>query len=270
MSRYMMATKATHLLGDISRDEPDLAIIDSEAGDDYIGEWLTGIGYVGVRFPKATTRELTDDEKAYYRTKAVDAPWGTWPIDPDAPPQAATEDASGPADPAEGSGTGAGDREAENGAQGAMDDLPEWEREFLRRQTAMAVAIEAARDALVAASDSTREDGGCLADEEACFVAHPIHFAWYQAGQTGVLGEASRIAAATVRAAEPILRQAVAEEIRALQSRVTELESQRHAVLEACDRVERDEPSAVFSQGGPVWAIWTADIRAAYEEDDDA
>lgn len=185
MSRYMMATKAIHTLGDISRDEPDLAIIDSEAGDDYIGEWLTGVGYVGVRFPKATTRELTDDEKAYYRTKVVDAPWGTWPIDPDAPPQAATEDPSGPVEPGEGGGTGAGDREAHRGTQGAMD-----------------AAIEAAARALQAVQR----------ERTAVELPAALERAAYRALKHGA-------ATTAVRAAEPLLRQAVAEEVIAIAHR---------------------------------------------------
>lgn len=64
--RYMMATTAHHQLGDISRDKPDLAWIASEDGDDYTGAWVTGFGHVNVRFPKATTRELTAEERAYY------------------------------------------------------------------------------------------------------------------------------------------------------------------------------------------------------------
>lgn len=61
--RYMMATTAHHKLGDISRDQPDLAYIDREDGDDFIGQWVTGAGYIEVRFPKTTTRELTAEER---------------------------------------------------------------------------------------------------------------------------------------------------------------------------------------------------------------
>lgn len=46
--------------------------------------------------------------------------------------------------------------------------------------------------------------------------------------------------------------------------RVVELERQRDEVLALCDEAEQDEPSAIFNQGGPMWAIWTADIRKAY------
>jgi len=71
--RYLMATTATHVLGDISRDEPHLALIYGEDGDDWIGEWVTGIGYINVRFPKATTRELTAEEVALYDGRVVQA-----------------------------------------------------------------------------------------------------------------------------------------------------------------------------------------------------
>lgn len=64
--RYMIATVAHHKLGDISRDNPDLAIVYDETDADFIGEWATGIGFVNVRFPKATTRELTENERERY------------------------------------------------------------------------------------------------------------------------------------------------------------------------------------------------------------
>ncbi|MGI5247591.1 hypothetical protein [Dactylosporangium sp. CA-139066] len=69
--RYMMATVAHHKLGDISRDKPALAVIYGETDTDWIGQWAAGFGLVNVRFPKATTRELTEAEKAHYRTKVV-------------------------------------------------------------------------------------------------------------------------------------------------------------------------------------------------------
>lgn len=77
---YMMATNAIHKLGDISRDVPSLAIIYGEEGDDLIGEWVTGIGYVNVRFPKATTRELTAEERAEYNGKLIDTAGAVRPI----------------------------------------------------------------------------------------------------------------------------------------------------------------------------------------------
>ena len=72
-ARYMMATRAIHPhLGDISRDTPHLALIYAEtAVGDYIGEWVTGIGAVNVRFPRATTRALTAEERARYDGKVV-------------------------------------------------------------------------------------------------------------------------------------------------------------------------------------------------------
>ena len=59
---YIMATEAHHALGDISRDEPDYAFRDSEDDENYYGAWVTGFGYINVRFPKATSRPLTDAE----------------------------------------------------------------------------------------------------------------------------------------------------------------------------------------------------------------
>lgn len=72
LPRYLMATKA--LSGaedpakriDISRDEPDLCCVYAEEGENYIGNWETGYGFVRVRFPKATTRELCEDDLNHF------------------------------------------------------------------------------------------------------------------------------------------------------------------------------------------------------------
>lgn len=77
--RYMLATTAHHKLGDISRDESDLAWITGEDGDDWIGKWVEGFGYFDIRFPKVSTRELTDVERERYdgRELAMNGrPWG--------------------------------------------------------------------------------------------------------------------------------------------------------------------------------------------------
>lgn len=78
--KYMMATTAIHQLGDISRDEPDLCHIEREEGDNYIGAWVTGFGFIGVQFPKATTRELTEEELTYYDNRGIRM--GSGPIIP--------------------------------------------------------------------------------------------------------------------------------------------------------------------------------------------
>jgi hypothetical protein len=62
----MMATRARHKLGDLSRDAAALAIIYDEQGDVYVGEWASGLGYINVEFPKATTRPLTRQEHERY------------------------------------------------------------------------------------------------------------------------------------------------------------------------------------------------------------
>lgn len=64
--KYMMATTAIHQLGNISSDVPDLCVVHKEDGDDYVGNWVTGLGFIGVRFPKSTTRELTTEEHQRY------------------------------------------------------------------------------------------------------------------------------------------------------------------------------------------------------------
>ena len=62
----MMATKATHQLGDISSPEPDICRIESEDDDNYIGRWVCGMGFVDVKFPKSSTRGLTSEEVEHY------------------------------------------------------------------------------------------------------------------------------------------------------------------------------------------------------------
>jgi hypothetical protein len=62
MNKYMMATKAIHMLGDLSRKEADICVISEEDKENYIGSWVFGFGFFGVKFPKETTRELTQEE----------------------------------------------------------------------------------------------------------------------------------------------------------------------------------------------------------------
>ena len=69
MEKHMMATKAIHKLGDISRDTPDLCFINDKDDDNYIGSWVYGFGFIKVKFPKETTRDLTPDEIKEYNGK---------------------------------------------------------------------------------------------------------------------------------------------------------------------------------------------------------
>lgn len=61
-----MATKAIHQLGDISSDWDDLCFVYAEDDDNWYGKWVTGFGFFDVKFPKATTRDLTEQEIVYY------------------------------------------------------------------------------------------------------------------------------------------------------------------------------------------------------------
>lgn len=71
MQKYMMATKAFHKLGDLSRDTPSLCVIEREMLTYYVGSWVEGFGFVEVRFPKETTRELTQEEISYWQGKKI-------------------------------------------------------------------------------------------------------------------------------------------------------------------------------------------------------
>ena len=67
----MMATTAIHQLGDISSEEPDICVIYDEDDKNWIGNWVYGFGFFNIRFPKATTRELTSEEIEYYQEASV-------------------------------------------------------------------------------------------------------------------------------------------------------------------------------------------------------
>lgn len=68
--KYLIATKAIHLTGDLSRD-PDgdaenLCWVTNETDEYWIGAWVTGFGFFHVLYPKQTTRELTVEEVEKY------------------------------------------------------------------------------------------------------------------------------------------------------------------------------------------------------------
>ena len=77
VDKYMMATRAFHLLGDISRDEEDLCHVSEETPTHWIGSWVEGYGFVKVKFPKETTRDLTDEEIEKYNAKVLQV--ASWP-----------------------------------------------------------------------------------------------------------------------------------------------------------------------------------------------
>ncbi len=71
INKYMMATTAIHQLGDISREDDDLCCITSEDDKNYYGMWITGFGFFDVKFPKETTRELTEEEIQKFNKMSV-------------------------------------------------------------------------------------------------------------------------------------------------------------------------------------------------------
>jgi hypothetical protein len=74
--RIKVGTTAIHKMGDISRPvdlelSQRLFVTQSETEADYIGNWVAGFGFIDVRFPKETVRELTAGEAE----SLVDARW---------------------------------------------------------------------------------------------------------------------------------------------------------------------------------------------------
>lgn len=65
-ARYLMGTTAYHKMGDVSRDKGDLFITSNETDTHWIGNWVTGFGFINVCFPKSTSRELTEEEITEY------------------------------------------------------------------------------------------------------------------------------------------------------------------------------------------------------------
>lgn len=64
--RLYMGTTALAKIADISRDEPDYFVAWEEVDDHYIGNWITGFGFINVRFPKDTSRPVTDEEFEWF------------------------------------------------------------------------------------------------------------------------------------------------------------------------------------------------------------
>lgn len=70
--KFMIATASVHKLICTGRDSPeDLCLVGRETPTHYVGGWVYGIGLFDVFFPKDTTRELTEAERADLRGKEV-------------------------------------------------------------------------------------------------------------------------------------------------------------------------------------------------------
>ena len=61
-----MATIASHQMGDLTRRPADICTVFKKTKDNYIGNWVTGFGFVEVKFPIGSTRNLTKKEIAKY------------------------------------------------------------------------------------------------------------------------------------------------------------------------------------------------------------
>jgi len=70
--RLMFGTVAEHKLGDVSRFGKSLEwhlCRVRDTGEEFVGQWVLGFCFIGIKFSKATTRELSADEMA--RVRAV-------------------------------------------------------------------------------------------------------------------------------------------------------------------------------------------------------
>lgn len=82
-SRVLMGTAALGANGsaDISRDEEDYFLVHDHTEDDsnydkpmdhfWVGSWITGFGFFNVKFPKATSRPVTDEEWEWFLDNPV-------------------------------------------------------------------------------------------------------------------------------------------------------------------------------------------------------
>ena len=78
----MMATRAWHKLikWEMSMSKPDLCYIYHDDGENWIGQWEYGIGAFDVKFPKETTRDLTQEEFDRYDKSYESMGGRTWKL----------------------------------------------------------------------------------------------------------------------------------------------------------------------------------------------
>ena len=66
---YLLATKAIHKLGDISRDYGDIAIVSQKDDKYYCGYWANGFGFFNIKFPIDTSKIITKEEAQQFLNK---------------------------------------------------------------------------------------------------------------------------------------------------------------------------------------------------------
>lgn len=64
-ANIMWGTVAHHQLGEISRPDGDFFHVTDEKDEHYVGQWLTGYGFINVRFPKDGVREISWIERRW-------------------------------------------------------------------------------------------------------------------------------------------------------------------------------------------------------------
>jgi hypothetical protein len=277
---YMMATRAVHQLGDISRDEADLAVIYGADGDHYVGEWATGMGYVNVRFPKETTRELTDAEKAYYATKVLDVAGMVRAIRFEAPTLPADDgtaylhldrsrdiaaqvqiteslivDVDSDGRPV---GIESLDGPVNFGAllaivRGSVLKGHVWPTTVDGAATERPAEGTEQNEAAEDGSASPKVCGKC--GTAVCLEDADRDFDW------AIVTDDPAPVVRTTKTVDP----AELDRLLSAEAERQVLRGTVAAVRALCDEAELADPSVVFSQGGPQWGVWTSEVRAALD-----
>jgi hypothetical protein len=65
--KYKIATACVYKHGDTFKGSDDLCYVYNEDEENWYGCWVEGFGFFDVAFPKATTRNLTQEELDHYK-----------------------------------------------------------------------------------------------------------------------------------------------------------------------------------------------------------
>jgi hypothetical protein len=71
---------AIHKLGNIGRSNDNYIVIHSEIDSHFIGNFVTGFGFIDVKFKKEDVRQCTNDEKEKALSKRIELGGITYPM----------------------------------------------------------------------------------------------------------------------------------------------------------------------------------------------